>query len=270
MQHGIVGRMLCAVLLQQIKRIVKRDPLADSEGQLPFPFQIFVDQKIFPIRIVLDRRDAPARSFGQRQLNAVTAQRQRWPWSFRFQHSSRGFAHDAGGVAIRIAIDLASGRIGYLGKHSRCLQRGGIGYRDVAVDAREHGRMIAGYRIDVLARRQLSARPERVVPSAADDPIAGRNGLGIFGDALPHLGQRLHADKIHLQHLAPAVRQMHMRVVEAGHDEVPAQINHLRMVPLQLADIVVGTDGDDAACADRYCLRARRNRFGVDVAVDED
>ena len=130
--------------------------------------------------------------------------------------------------------------------------------------------MIAGDRVDILARRQLLARPQRMVPAAADDPILRRCRLGMFGDALLHLGQRLHADQIDLQRLPSAVGEMQMRIVESRHHEVPAEIDDLRVIALQLANVVVGADGDDAAIAHRHRLRASRSRFGVDVAVEED
>ena len=94
--------------------------------------------------------------------------------------------------------------------------------------------------------------------------------FGMVGDALLHLGQRLHADEIDLQHLPAAVGEMHVRVVEAGHDEVSAEIDDLRVFALQLANVVVGADGDDAAVANRHRLGSSGHSFGVDVAVEKD
>ncbi len=92
----------------------------------------------------------------------------------------------------------------------------------------------------------------------------------MVGDALLHLGQRLHADEIDLQHLPAAVGEMQVRIVEAGHDKVSAEIDDLRVFALQLANVVVRADGDDAAVADRHRLGSSGHRFGVDVAVEED
>ena len=61
-----------------------------------------------------------------------------------------------------------------------------------------------------------------------------------------------------------------MRVVEARHDEVSAEIDDLRCAALQLADVVVRSYGNDATIAHRHRLCARRSRLGVDVAVEED
>ncbi len=92
----------------------------------------------------------------------------------------------------------------------------------------------------------------------------------MLGDALLHLGQRLHADEVDLQRLPSAISEMEMRVVEARHNEVPTQIDHLRVIALQLADVVVGSDSHDAAIAHCHRLRASRSRFGINVAVKED
>ena len=63
---------------------------------------------------------------------------------------------------------------------------------------------------------------------------------------------------------------MHVRVVEARHDEMPAEIDDLRAAPLQLADVVVGADGDDAPSRTAIACARSRRRLGVDVAIDED
>ena len=63
---------------------------------------------------------------------------------------------------------------------------------------------------------------------------------------------------------------MHVRVVESGHHEMSAEIDDLRVAALQLADVIVRADGNDATIAHRHRLRARGRRLRIDVAVDED
>ncbi len=92
----------------------------------------------------------------------------------------------------------------------------------------------------------------------------------MLGDALLHLGQRLAAGEVHVEVHTARVAKMQMRVVEAGHDKVSAQIHDRGAVALELADFVVGADGDDAAIAHGEGLCARRRRLGIDIAVEED
>ena len=87
---------------------------------------------------------------------------------------------------------------------------------------------------------------------------------------LLHLLQGRRAAQIHAMRLETGLFKVHVGVVEAGHDEVTAEIDDLRVRALQLANVVVGADGNDAAIAHRDGLRASRHCLGIDIAVDED
>src|SRR5271165_4545040 len=63
---------------------------------------------------------------------------------------------------------------------------------------------------------------------------------------------------------------MYVGVVESRHHEMPVQINDLRVLAFQLADLVVRTDSNDAVSAHAYRLRTRWRRLGVDIAIHED
>ena len=97
-----------------------------------------------------------------------------------------------------------------------------------------------------------------------------RRRLGMLGNALLHLRQRLHADQVDLQQLLAAGGQMQVRIVEAGHDEVSAEIDDFGVAAFQFANVVVRADGDDASVTDCHGLGASRRGLGVDVAVEED
>ena len=130
--------------------------------------------------------------------------------------------------------------------------------------------MVSRDLVDVLTRGQLLAGPEGVVPAAADDPVARRCRLRVVGNALLHLRQRLHADQVNLQQKQSAGSQMQVSIVEAGHNEMSAEIDDFGVAAFQFADVVIRADGDDASVTDCHGLSARRRGLGVDVAVEED
>jgi hypothetical protein len=61
-----------------------------------------------------------------------------------------------------------------------------------------------------------------------------------------------------------------VRIIESGHDKVPAKVDHLGLAPLELLYVLVGSDRHDPAITDRQRLHTRRLRLRVDVPVDED
>ena len=154
-------------------------------------------------------------------------------------------------------IDLAAFRSLRLRCNSSRFQRRGVGYGDVSIHPDEHCRMRAAHRVNVLAGRQLSVRPQRLVPATAHEPLAGSGSLGAGRDALLHLLERPGAAQIDAEQLQARMFQMNVGIVEARHHEVAAEIDNLRVGALQLADIVVRPHGENAAVAYRHRLRAR-------------
>ncbi len=86
------------------------------------------------------------------------------------------------------------------------------------------------------------------------------------------------ADQVNVHLLKTCAGEVHVGVIEAGHDEVAIQVHDLRLWPLQLHDLIARADGQDAVAKDGQRLRAlarpqRRCRIddsGIDVAVDKD
>jgi hypothetical protein len=130
--------------------------------------------------------------------------------------------------------------------------------------------MRAGHRVNVLAARQLSVRPQRLVPAAAHEPLAGSGSLGAGRDVLLHPLKRPGAAQIDAEQFQPRMFQMNVGIVEARHHKVAAEINNVRAGALQPADLVVRANGKNAAVAYRHRLRARRCRLRVNVSIEED
>ena len=104
----------------------------------------------------------------------------------------------------------------------------------------------------------------------------------MVSDALLHFGKRLGADKIDLHLLEAAAAQVQMSVVESGHDEASAEIDHRRLRALQFFDLIIGADGEDSitlhgnrlfsySVPKRWAARKFHSQHaGPDISVDED
>src|SRR5271157_3968919 len=262
--------MVRPVRLQQADRVVEVEPFTDAQCQLAFALQVFVDEEDVPTRIVLGRGDAPARGIGQGEFGGPATARGSGRRNLRLDQSSRRLTQNAGGLAVGIVIDFTAYGSLSLRRDSADFQGRGVGVGDVPVHAAERRRMAASHCVKVLTGRQLTARPQRVVPSTTHQPIAGSGGFGAGGDALLHLLQRTRAAQVNTLCLEASLFQVYVGVVEAGHHEVTAEIDHLGMRAFELADIIVRADSNDAVSAHAYRLRTPWCRLGVDVAIHED
>ena len=81
-----------------------------------------------------------------------------------------------------------------------------------------------------------------MVPAAAHDPFALRGRFDPRGNALLHVIERLASHQIDVQLFKTAGAKVNMRVVEAGHNEVATQINHLRLWSYELLNFTVRAD----------------------------
>ena len=84
-------------------------------------------------------------------------------------------------------------RIWALRCHACSFERRTVGDSDVPVDPIKDGRMIASNGVDVSPRGCFLFGPQRVVPTAAYDPLARPGGLDPRGDALLHVIERFAA-----------------------------------------------------------------------------
>src|SRR3989442_3637040 len=58
LQPRILGAALSLHILQLVERQIERQPLRDAHGEFAFLLELFVNLKILPLRIVLDRSDS--------------------------------------------------------------------------------------------------------------------------------------------------------------------------------------------------------------------
>src|SRR5581483_3453644 len=108
-----------------------------------------------------------------------------------------------------------------------------------------------------------------------------------------HLCERLAPGEVHVEIVDAAIGEMRVRIVEARHHEVPAQVDHLGVLALQLFDFSIRSNRYDTAFVNSNGLNARAlgdvrpgdnlarrligiardlvyNRSRVDIAVDKD
>src|SRR5208283_630512 len=118
---------------------------------------------------------------------------------------------------------------------------------------------------------------QSLIPTSAKNPFVALRRFYLGSQALAKLTQRLHPGQIHAQLLQTSIGQMQMRVVKSGHDKVSAEIDNLRLRPLQLLDIDILAHRQNALSAHRNRLLAKsrtehliRRHAGINIRVDED
>jgi hypothetical protein len=123
----------------------------------------------------------------------------------------------------------------------------------------EHG-VIGRDGVDELARGQGLRRPGLVVPVPFLDPGAlgqrARVGADARGEVLLVAG----VAEVHGEETEAAAEEVHVRVVETGHDQAAAQFHHSRGGPDPRLHVGVAAHGGDAAVL-------HRDRRGVGPAL---
>ena len=241
-----------------------------------FALQLLHHQEVVPLGVVLRAGDAVDRCVGKRERERAFALcRCRRRDNFE-DHLHRGvFAHDPGEFAFCVVVKLAAPRIGRGARDASGVKRGGVGDRDVAVDALEDRRMPVCHSVQLLSGRQHLLRPQGMVPPTALQPFACRRSFRGALNAVEHILQRFAAREIDRKLKSARIAEMCVRVVEAGHHKRPAKVHHLRLRPLGLEHIVVVAGrGDDAIAhgdgADEIKPTLAQPNAGQDVAVIVD
>src|SRR5437870_451067 len=112
-------------------------------------------------------------------------------------------------------------------------------------DVNEENGIVRRNRIDILARGKALFGPESVIPAGASDPFTGfclRDG---GGEALLHFGDGRRAVEANRERILSSAAEMDVRVVEAGHDEVAAQIDDASSLFGEGGDFVFVTDDEN-------------------------
>ncbi len=120
--------------------------------------------------------------------------------------------------------------------------------------------VIAGGFVYELARGERGGGPVFVVPLAVENPAAGGLLGGKLADALAKLGLALRVAELHAGKLRAALVEMHVGIVEAGKNELAAEVDNLRFGAGPLLNVGGSADRDDGGSdgGDGLGLRLRR------------
>ncbi len=183
----------------------------------------------------------------------------------------RLIAQDAGGLAVRIAVDDAGLRVGRCRRDAGHPQSQRIGASQVQVAAPEHDRVVGRGRVEILAGEQPRLGPVGLVPALALDPLAGRSGLRAFVQGLLHGGQRSQSGQPQLTPAQRPALEMKMRVDQARQDAPAAEIDHPAARPGERQDVIVAADGQNApGLHGQGCGVGKARVLGPEFAVEED
>src|SRR5207248_9562723 len=115
------------------------------------------------------------------------------------------------------------------------------------------------------------ARPRLVIPVAALDPAAARYACCVRGETprkIPLVDRRAQVDP---DEFLGAADEMHVRVVEARHEQTTARVDRAGAGARESPYLFVRTDRGDALPADGHSVRRWPSRVdGVDLRVDND
>jgi hypothetical protein len=265
-----VGRSTFAAHgFELLERGGEREPFRDARRELPFLLQFAINEEILPRGIVLHGGDAVPRDVGQRQLNSLPSLLGGWRRNFAFdQPHGGGFLEHAGRFVFRVALDFAARGIFRLPGNSGELKRQRIRHGDVTGDMRQQYGILRGDGIQIPPRRKFLFRPERVIPSAAGDPLALfvlRDGPGKAFLQLRNGGRSVQADG---QPILAGAAEMHVCIVEAGHHEAPLQIHGARAFVRQCGDLRVIANRENLLAAHEHGFSPGLARIvGVDARV---
>ena len=190
----------------------------------------------------------------------------------------RRLPQNAGRLAVLVAVNLPALRIAAGQGDAAQLQRPRIGHGDVPVDAHQKYRMSRRHFIQIPAGGRHLHRPQRFVPARTQNPVAG---LRCFHFLLHHRSRSSSSDftpvKSTLSFVRSGIVEMQVRVVEAGHYEMSAEVDHLRLRPFQLLDVESLAHGLNAIAThrNRFFAQHRTERSicghaGIDVGVHKN
>ena len=275
MQHGVVMRMGVALANENCRRIVKRQPLADTQRQRTRALHLLVNEKVFPLRVVLCRGHAVSHGVAGGELERVAALLTGGGRNAPLVHALGGLAQDPGERAVRVPVEPATGRIGSGAIDPPRLQGGAVDHGDMSVHALEECRVTRGHAVEIASRRQPPAAPDGVVPAAATNPGSGRSVGGTRAHARQHLLEGARAAQVALQGERARGGQMQVGVVEAGHDERPVQIEDLRPRTFEAGHFLIRAreqypPAADGERSDALRQRACERLTGEDVPVQKN
>ncbi len=280
MEERVVGGVAGATLVEDREREVEVDPLGDAKGEFAGVLEFFEDEPVVPGGVVLDGGDAVGESILDREFEGFAACFGGGRRDLLLKEGEGGsFADDACGVTVAVVVDLAAHGIWCADVDVGDSECGAVGDRDVAVGALEKCGMVSGNGVEILACGEGPGGPFGLVPTAADDPCAGREGRCVGTNLGEHRGERGYVVEIDGKALLAGKGDVGVRVVEAGHGEGAVEVDAGGVGVFEREDLLIGAGGDDRAGSDGdsgyaggSCGRVAgfEARAGEDVAVEED
>ena len=139
----------------------------------------------------------------------------------------------AGWVALRIAQNLAAGRIFRRGSergnaHGRCVHQ-----RRVAIHTREHHRMIGNRGGQLLVGGEARVTPGVLIPSASQNPTAFRGGFRAFDHASDHVVVGACTHQVDCTERLREPAKVGMRIDHPGYDRLAGGVDYTRVRPLE-------------------------------------
>src|ERR1700731_135378 len=118
--------MVRALLLQLVYGSIEREPLSDTQRKLAFLFHLLISEEVFPVGVVLGRRDAPAGCVFERQFGSAAPLSLGGRRNFLTDQAHGSFTQNTGRLAFVVTVDLAAVWVRTLGRHARGFERGAI------------------------------------------------------------------------------------------------------------------------------------------------
>jgi hypothetical protein len=188
---------------------------------------------------------------GQCHFNSLLSLRLRRGRNHPPHRALRRITQNPRWLTTLIVIDPAPLWIAARTCDSRQLQRSRIRHGKMAVHTIQKNRMIARNFVQIMSARERLHCPESFVPPSAKNPHTGQRGLHLGSDALTKFFDVLHADQIHGQFLRTRIREVKVRVIEAGHHKVSSEVDNLSVGALKLFNFKVRANRQDAIAANR-------------------
>jgi len=142
----------------------------------------------------------------------------------------------------------------------------------VAVEPVHEYRSVRCHRIDPLVRRQWRSRPQRVIPVAAENPLAGLQVRGVRLDAPHEFLGRGSVAQIDPPELEAAVDEVRVSIRKSGHHQPAVRVQYFGFRADIARDLGRIADRQDFPIAnrDRTRLASSCREAGPDEAVRDD
>ena len=149
---------------------------------------------------------------------------------------------DAGRLARRVSNDRAAFRRPRVGPDAGEPHGERVRQPHVSVEPLNEDRVVGGDGVDELVDRERLARPGFVIPEAAEDPAALRLTCRIVAETAREVLLARRGTQVDADQFVGAADQVHVRVVEAGHEQPAASVDHPRLRVSRRPDVFVAAD----------------------------